>query len=158
MRVLLLCALAGALFLNSCLKKDSGCSYGPSSTVAPASEQQQLKTWLDSAGISATKDSRGFYYDIIKPGADKAPEPCSQITVSYKGQLTNDSVFDQKSKYVFSSLGSLIDGWRQGLPLIKKGGEIKLYIPPSLGYGSSSNSSIPANSILIFDITLIDVQ
>jgi FKBP-type peptidyl-prolyl cis-trans isomerase len=79
--------------------------------------------------------------------------------VAYKGQLTNGNVFDQQLKYVFSTLGSLIDGWRQGLPLIKKGGEIKLYIPPSLGYGSdNSNPSIPPNSILIFDVTLIDVQ
>ncbi len=158
MRVVLLCVLAGVLIFNSCLKKDSGCNYGPSSTIAPVSEQQTLKTWLDTMGISAVKDSAGFYYQIIKAGADKAPQPCSQITVAYQGQLTDGTVFDQQSNYVFSSLGSLIDGWREGLPLIKKGGEIKLFIPPSLGYGSHSNPSIPANSILIFDITLIDVQ
>jgi FKBP-type peptidyl-prolyl cis-trans isomerase FkpA len=61
-------------------------------------------------------------------------------------------------------LGTLIDGWKIGVPLIKKGGQIRLYIPPSLGYGSSDVRDnqgrviIPGNSILIFDITLIDLQ
>ena len=60
-------------------------------------------------------------------------------------------------------LGELIPGWQKGIPLIKKGGEVKLYIPPSLGYGSQNVTSggvvvVPANSILIFDVQLADVQ
>ncbi|MEY3433469.1 MAG: hypothetical protein RL131_1405, partial [Bacteroidota bacterium] len=42
-----------------------------------------------------------------------------------------------------------------GLPLINAGGKIKLYLPPSLGYGSRAVGSIPANSVLIFEITLV---
>ena len=59
-------------------------------------------------------------------------------------------------------MGSLIEGWKMGLPLIQKGGKIRLYIPPSLGYGPNdlkdrnNNVVIPGNSILIFDITLYD--
>ena len=59
-------------------------------------------------------------------------------------------------------LGALIEGWKKGLPLIKKSGEIILYIPPSLGYGSQDyvNSDnvvvIPKNSMLIFTIKLKD--
>jgi FKBP-type peptidyl-prolyl cis-trans isomerase FkpA len=55
-------------------------------------------------------------------------------------------------------LGQLIVGWQKGLPLISSGGKITLYIPPSLGYGSAAAGSIPANSILIFDIELISVS
>jgi FKBP-type peptidyl-prolyl cis-trans isomerase FkpA len=51
----------------------------------------------------------------------------------------------------------LIEGWKIGLPLLKKGGHIKLYVPPSLGYGPSPNRNIPGNSVLIFDIRLVDV-
>jgi FKBP-type peptidyl-prolyl cis-trans isomerase FkpA len=87
---------------------------------------------------------------------------CSQILISYKGTLKNGTVFDQQNNVIFV-LGSLIEGWKKGIPLLKKGGSIKLYIPPSLGYGGTdvrdNNSGqvvIPANSMLIFDVTLTD--
>jgi len=51
----------------------------------------------------------------------------------------------------------LIAGWQIGLPLIHKGGEIKLIVPSSLAYGCG-NGPLPANSILYFDIHLVDVQ
>ena len=164
MRIFLLCVLTGSIFLNSCLKKDSGCNYTDVNTVAVASEQEQLKAYLDSAAIKATKDWRGFYFSVLSTGSGDTAKPCSQITVSYKGWLTNGKIFDQQSNAVFNSLGSLIDGWREGMPLIKKGGRILLYIPPSLGYGSknltdnSGNTVVPSNSIIIFDINLVNVQ
>lgn len=165
MRKLLACALAGSFLFSSCLKKDSGCSYTVDNTVAPTAEQQELKAYLDSAGISGvTKDARGFYYTITNAGLGDTAKPCSQITVGYKGWLTNGKLFDQESSAVFTSLGSLIDGWRQGIPLIKRGGSIKLYLPPSLGYGSKNvpdnygNTIVPPNSITIFEISLISVQ
>jgi FKBP-type peptidyl-prolyl cis-trans isomerase FkpA len=164
MRIFLLCVLASSVFFNSCLKKDSGCSYSDINAIAPSSEQDQLKTYLDTAGIAATKDWRGFYYSISNFGSGDTAKPCSQITVSYKGWLTNGKVFDQQANAVFTSLGSLIDGWREGMPHIKKGGRILLYIPPSLGYGSktltdnSGNTVVPSNSIIIFDINLVNVQ
>lgn len=55
-------------------------------------------------------------------------------------------------------------GWQKGLPYIKGGGKIKLYIPPSLGYGAKDvkddmgNVIIPANSILVFSLELTDVK
>ncbi|MEN9448088.1 MAG: hypothetical protein RJA25_1378, partial [Bacteroidota bacterium] len=44
--------------------------------------------------------------------------------------------------------------WQEGIPLIGKGGKIKLLIPSALGYGTTAHGAIPANSILIFDIQL----
>ena len=164
MRILLLCVLTGSIFFNSCLKKDSGCSYTDVNTVALTTETELLKTYLDSAGITAKKDWRGFYYSISNAGAGDTARPCSQITVSYKGWLTDGKIFDQQANAVFTSLGSLIDGWREGMPLVKEGGRILLYIPPSLGYGpktltdNAGNTVVPANSIIIFDINLVNVQ
>src|ERR1700704_5135762 len=132
MRIFLLCVLTVTIFLNSCLKKDSGCSYTDVNTVAAANDQVQLKAYLDSAAITATKDWRGFYYSITSAGSGDTARPCSQITVSYKGWLTNGKIFDQQTNAVFTSLGSLIDGWREAMPLVKKGGRMLLYIPPSL--------------------------
>jgi FKBP-type peptidyl-prolyl cis-trans isomerase FkpA len=161
---LVICALIGSLLFTSCLKKDSGCGYGDPGSVGTTDERQQLKAYLDSANIPATLSPHGFYYSISQGGSGNMPGQCSQITVSYKGWLTSGVSFETQTTTVFTALGSLIDGWREGIPLIRKGGGIRLYIPPSLGYGSkgitdnSGNIVVPPNSIIIFDISLIDVQ
>ncbi|HTS44557.1 MAG TPA: FKBP-type peptidyl-prolyl cis-trans isomerase [Puia sp.] len=164
MRKLLFCVLWGLLIFSSCLKKNNGCGYTNDTAIASTTDQQSLSSFIDSAHIVATKDPRGFYYTVLAEGSGDTAKPCSQITVSYKGWGTNGQLFDQQTNAVFTSLGSLIDGWREGMPLIREGGQIMLYIPPSLGYGSknltdgSGNVVVPANSIIIFQITLINVQ
>jgi FKBP-type peptidyl-prolyl cis-trans isomerase FkpA len=145
--------------LGACSKKK--CDFKDDGAVASANEQQTIKHYLDSLGITAQLHPRGFYYKIDNLGQGETPNECSQITLSYTGQLTNGTVFDQQTSFV-TQLANLIDGWQQGVPLIQKGGNIWLYIPPSLGYGgqaiTTSSGTIPAYSILIFDIHLLDVQ
>ncbi|HEX4372579.1 MAG TPA: FKBP-type peptidyl-prolyl cis-trans isomerase [Puia sp.] len=131
--------------------------------MAPTSEQKAVKAYLDSNNITATLNQSGFYYSIVSQGSGSTPNLCSHIAVSYKGQLTDGTIFDQETAQIFT-LGDLIDGWKKGLPLIQSGGEIKLYIPPSLGYGNvgykdnNGNIIVPSNSILIFDIDLLSIQ
>jgi FKBP-type peptidyl-prolyl cis-trans isomerase FkpA len=80
--------------------------------------------------------------------------------VKYVGKLTDGTVFDQtQGSNTFSTyLYNVIRGWTNGLPYIKPGGKIHLYIPPTLGYGSQAIGTIPGNSILIFDVELIAVN
>ena len=52
----------------------------------------------------------------------------------------------------------MIPGWTEGLKHIKKGGKIKLVIPPALAYGKTGVPGIPANSTLVFDVELLDVK
>src|SRR5579862_1552033 len=159
MRRTLFCLLCVFLCASSCFKKNDGCGT-EDNTVAPTAEQKAVKAYLDSNNITATLNQSGFYYSIISQGSGSTPNLCSHITVSYKGQLTDGTIFDQETGQIFT-LGDLIEGWKKGLPLLKSGGEIKLYIPPSLGYGSaglrddSGNIVVPPNSILIFDIDLL---
>jgi FKBP-type peptidyl-prolyl cis-trans isomerase FkpA len=161
MRKILLCLTVVALLTSGCLKKTTGCAYSESTTVAPTAEQQAVLDYLTANSITASKHSSGLYYKILADGTGGSPQICSQVQVNYKGTLTNNSTFDENNNFVYD-LGALIDGWKKGIPLIKKGGHIMLYIPPTLGYGSTDvkNASgvvvIPANSILVFDITLID--
>lgn len=122
--------------------------------TAPASEVLALEAYLTTNGITATKDQHGFYYTINVPGGTSKPTLCSTISVKYTGRLTNGSIFDSSTGATFE-LNKLIVGWQQGIPYIGKGGKITLYLPPSLGYGSQASGSIPANSILIFEIELI---
>jgi FKBP-type peptidyl-prolyl cis-trans isomerase FkpA len=157
MRNLVWAILCFVLFY-SC-KKESGCGYSDQNIVAPVSEQQAVKSYLDSNSVySATKDAVGFYYEVFDEGDGNSPNLCSQVELSYTGKLTSGAIFEQASTAF--TLGSTIEGFRKGLPIIKKGGSIRLYIPPSLAYGSkeikdgSGKVIIPANSILIFDVTI----
>jgi FKBP-type peptidyl-prolyl cis-trans isomerase FkpA len=140
------------ILFTQCKKKDN--CPNPT-TTAPASEVTALETYLTNNNITATKDSRGFYYTISTPGGSSKPDNCATITVKYKGMLTNGSVFDQSTSAISFPLANLIIGWQQGIPLIGITGKIRLYLPPTLGYGSSGSSGIPGNSILIFDVELI---
>jgi FKBP-type peptidyl-prolyl cis-trans isomerase FkpA len=74
------------------------------------------------------------------------------VRATYIGKLTNGNQFDAGTADF--GLNQVIRGWTNGIPLIKQGGKIHLYIPPSLGYGNQAQGPIPANSILIFDVTL----
>ncbi len=158
-----LCVLCIALLSASCLKKNTGCTYTSNNTIAPASEQKAVTDYLDSNhNTNAVKYNNGLYYEIVSMGSGGSPNLCSQITVNYTGKLTNGNVFDSQTGTVLT-LGALIEGWKTGLPLIQKGGSIKLYIPPSLGYGpvdvrDGATVVVPANSVLIFNITLMDYK
>ena len=139
------------------------CKYDACALAAPASEVTQLEAYLASASITATKHCSGMYYTIDAAGSGSSATACSTVGVKYKGQLTNGNVFDQTTTPVSFNLGSLIEAWKKGIPMIKPGGKIKLYCPPSLAYGSqvvrdgAGNTVIPANSILIFEVELINV-
>lgn len=139
------------------------CKYDACAIAAPASEVTQLEAYLSSAAITATKHCSGMYYSIDAAGSGTAPTICSGVSVKYKGQLTNGTVFDQSTAPVSFQLNVLIESWKKGIQLIKSGGKIKLYCPPSLAYGSqeirdgSGNVIIPANSILVFEVELTGV-
>jgi FKBP-type peptidyl-prolyl cis-trans isomerase FkpA len=157
-----LCAVVTLVLLSGCLKKESGCPYSNTNIVAPESEQKVITDYLAANNLTATKHSSGLYYQIVQQGSGSTPQLCSQVTANYLGKLTNGNVFDQQNNAVFV-LGPLIEGWNKGLPLIQEGGQIRLYIPPSLGYGPAPQERngvvvIPAYSMLIFDITLLNVE
>ena len=120
-----------------------------------------LKAYLDANSLPYTQHTSGIFYNIVTPGTGTTvPGVCSAILVKYSGRTTTSTTpFDQNTAGVAFTLGQLIKGWQFGIPLIKKGGSIILYIPPSLGYGSAgSGTAIPPNSYLIFSIDLVDYQ
>lgn len=159
----ILVVLCWAILLNSCSKKNDICNYDPCAVAAPASEITQLESYLNNAGITATKHCSGMYYTIDAAGSGSGPTICSTVSVKYKGMLTNGNIFDQSATPISFQLGGLIEAWKKGIPMIKPGGKIKLYCPPTLAYGSqvikdaSGNVVIPANSILVFEVELTGV-
>lgn len=150
----------GCLLVLGCVKKDTAnvCSYDPCSVVAPASEIQSVQSYLTANGLTATQHCSGAFYIIDAPGTGAMPGICSFINTNYVGKLTNGNIFDQGTFREPIQLGGLVRGWANTLPLLKTGGKMRLFLPPTLGYGSNAAGTIPANSILIFDIELTLVQ
>ncbi len=78
--------------------------------------------------------------------------------------METNQPFDQNLNGYSTVLGGLIPGAQKGLQLIKKGGKIDLYIPPSLAYeervilNQAGDTVIPPNSYLKFEFELVDVQ
>ncbi|MBI5372004.1 MAG: FKBP-type peptidyl-prolyl cis-trans isomerase [Sphingobacteriales bacterium] len=136
-----------------CLK-DNSCK---SKTVE--SEKATMLSYASSNGITATEHSSGIQYQVVTAGSGPAPTLSSTVSVRYTGKLLDGTVFDsQTGTPVSFPLNQVIPGWQLGLPLIQEGGLIKLIIPSSLGYGCNGVGTIPGNSILYFEIQLVDVQ
>jgi peptidylprolyl isomerase len=101
--------------------------------------------------------------DLIK-GTGTPATSSSTVTVNYVGALySNGKEFDSswKRNQPFTTPltnGSVIPGWVQGIPGMRIGGRRELIIPPSLAYGSSAQSGIPANSTLVFVVDLLGVS
>lgn len=100
-----------------------------------------------------------MYYQIMSPGSGPTPTATSKVYVTYTGKRMDNVIFDQSASPVAFNLGGLIEGWQIGLSLIKKGGQIRLIVPSAMAYGCTGNQPVIApNSVLYFDINLIDVQ
>ena len=141
------------VLIFSCKKKTEEVDH------APIDHETILKYIADSNLTGVDSTASGLYYIVVDSGSGIQPNINSYVTFFYKGYLTNGTVFDQTSGApVKSFLTSLIPGWKEGMQLIKKGGKIKLLIPSALAYGGNAKGEIPAYSVLIFDIELVDVQ
>jgi len=113
----------------------------------------KIENYLTEHDLEANKTNSGLHYIITNVGTGSNPTLASNVTVQYTGKLLDGTVFD--SGTATFPLTNVIQGWQEGIPLFKKGGRGKLFIPSYIGYGASGSSSIPANSVLIFDIYLI---
>jgi len=143
-----------AIFAGDGCVKDAICT---DKTIQ--SEQAEIVNYAAANGISATAHSSGLYYQITNAGSGPAPTSGSKVSIKYTGKLLNGTIFDsQTSAPVSYSLNSLIKGFQTGLPLIQKGGTIKLIVPSSLGYGCNGFGSVPGSAILYFEVELTDVQ
>lgn len=161
--------LSLALALASCKKnKSTACESTPGTTVASVAEEMMVQKYLDSMSITnaVELEGSGMYYVIDTPGNSKKPGQCSNVTLKYKGYYRNGSVFDQTTgtNTATFTLNMLVEGWKRGIPLIGEGGYIRLFIPPSLGYGLSGYLNpntgqyyILPNAVLVFEVKLVSV-
>jgi len=122
------------------------------------SEEEQMLAFAKKNNINYTKDPSGLWYEIINPGTGTKPRATSTVSAAYIGTFMNEKIFDSTSKPIDFGLNGVIQGWTIGLQLIAPGGEIKLIIPSTLGYGPSDYRSIPGGSPLYFNVKLASIK
>jgi FKBP-type peptidyl-prolyl cis-trans isomerase FkpA len=121
-------------------------------------DKEIILKYIADNDLDAMSLGGGLYYVNEETGTGKNPNPSSTVNVAYRGYFTDGKVFDQSNADgITFGLNQVIQGWTMGIPFFKEGGRGKLIIPSELAYGSRPRSGIPANSVLIFDIHLIDV-
>ena len=120
-----------------------------------------IETYLSDNNITALSD-QGVYYVVEEEGTGSTfPVSSSIVSMAYSGKVMNGdgSIFDSATATnpLKTQLFNLISGWQVGIPKFKKEGKGTLYIPSGYAYGVfGSGSAIPGNSVLIFDIELLD--
>jgi len=115
-----------------------------------------------AAGFEKTES--GLRYQFIQKGDGKQAEKGKTVSVHYEGSLENGKVFDSsypRKKPIEFKLGQgqVIEGWDEGIALLKVGDKARFVIPSDLGYGpAGAGGVIPPNATLIFDVELMDVK
>lgn len=105
----------------------------------------------------------GLKYIITKNGTGAHPIKGSRVRVHYTGKLLNGQVFDSslnKSSFKFTlGIGEVIQGWDEGIALLKVGGKATFIIPPHLAYGDEAvDALITPNTTLVFDVELMSFK
>jgi len=106
-----------------------------------------------------TTDS-GLQYEVITGTSSAKPKASDTVRVHYEGRLLDGTVFDssyENGEPIEFPLNAVISGWTEGLQLMSVGSKYRLFIPSELGYGSRGGGPIPPNSVLIFEVELLEI-
>jgi len=109
-------------------------------------------------GVRVTNS--GLQYRIITEGKGKMPVREDVVRVHYTGRLADGTVFDSsedRGEPAEFPVGAVIAGWTEALMMMPVGSEWELVIPSELGYGERPVGNIPANSVLFFNVKLLDI-
>ncbi len=162
MKKLFLAAMIG-ISLWSCNKKDEAvagpkCALSQDPYLATTCESDSVRDFIAQVDPTAVKHSSGMYYKIVSAGFGIAPTLANSVKARYVGTIFGSTTpFDQSTTGIVFPLNGVIPGWQVGLPLIRKGGSIILYIPPSMAYRASGQGPIPPYAYLKFVVNLDDV-
>ncbi|MCE7043701.1 FKBP-type peptidyl-prolyl cis-trans isomerase [Dyadobacter sp. CY312] len=132
-------------------------------TKQKAIEAKLIEDYLvkNNLKAKAVKTASGLYYIPEVEGTGPNPAPGDNIKAHYTGKLLDGKEFDSsKGKEPLQltiGAGMVIPGWEEGLTLMKKGSKGVLIIPSGMAYGPETNGPIPGNSVLKFDMELLDV-
>jgi len=144
--------LGFSLGLSSCL--DSGDNEDPVEQLLR--DVETIDSYLTSQGLTAEEDPNGIRMVITELGTGLPAVLTNRVNVDYVGRLlSTNAIFDQGN--TTGPLANYIQGWQIALTTLPAGSKATVYIPPYWGYGNNPVGTIPASSILVFEIEFNEV-
>ena len=142
--------LSLCLVFASCKKEDP--------VEQAATDEAIIQQYLSDNSLTAIATGSGLHYIIEEPGTGASCTSTSTVRVAYRGHFTNGNVFDESTLTgIEFGLQGVIKGWTEGIPHFREGGDGILLIPSALAYGTKGGGSVPPNTVLIFDVALLQV-
>lgn len=122
-----------------------------------------IQKYIKEKGLQPQKTNSGLYYVVTQEGNGPKAEPGKMVAVNYTGTTLDGKEFDSSKKQgkpIEFPLGqqAVIRGWDEGIALLNKGSKATFLIPSTMAYGPQESPEIPANSVLRFDVELVDVK
>lgn len=105
--------------------------------------------------------SNGAVIQMEKKGKGKSPKAADTVKVHYTGKMLDGTVFDSsvaRGTPAEFPLNAVISCWTIGLQEMKPGAKATLYCPPDTAYGNRQAGPIEPNSLLIFDVELLEIK
>ncbi len=132
-----------------------------------AKEDSTIQTFLKANNLNATKTASGMYYIITQEGTGANPAVGDTVNMNYTGMYLDGNKFDSNVDSAFNHVqplvfplgqGRVIQGWDEGIQLLKKGTKAKFIIPSRIGYCVNGKGNIAPNTIMQFDVELLDFK
>ncbi|MFT7034724.1 MAG: FKBP-type peptidyl-prolyl cis-trans isomerase FkpA [Cyclobacteriaceae bacterium] len=125
-------------------------------------EFAEIDEYVSTSSLEDEEETEsGIIYKITTAGQGDTAKDGDEVAISYKGYLLDGTVFDQSTTTTLDyTVGrdGLIDGWNESVYLLNEGAKGTFIIPSPLGYGRSGFNTIPPNTVLIFDIELVEIK
>jgi FKBP-type peptidyl-prolyl cis-trans isomerase FkpA len=126
-----------------------------------AVDDRIIRNFIAAKGLTGmTRNASGVYYAIAAPGSGAGViNAGSTITANYTGKFLDDTTFDSSTDSTYRApLNQLVEGWKQVLPMLKKGGKVRMLIPSGFGYGTAGYTGTPGNAVLDFDVEVVEIN
>lgn len=134
----------------------SGCSTYSDEELSKFDEK--IEAYLEKEGVVCERSESGLYFNILEEGEGDLIQFQDRVSFKYTGTLLDGSIFDNQQEPVEFNVADLIGAWKEIMLQIKKGAKVYLAAPPQLGYGSNALDDIPANSVLIYEMEILEVK
>lgn len=119
---------------------------------------KNISDYLTEKDIKCERSESGLYFNILEEGEGDYIQFRDRVSFTYKGEFLDGKVFDESGDTLSYKVSELIGAWKEIMLQLKNGGEAFLVAPPQLGYGTHNLDDIPANSVLVFNMKVIDVE
>ncbi|NMM47421.1 FKBP-type peptidyl-prolyl cis-trans isomerase [Flammeovirgaceae bacterium KN852] len=127
-----------------------------------AKDLEVIKEYIASEGLENVQSTEsGIHYIVNQEGEGDSPTATDAVKVHYEGRLLDGTKFDSsldRGEPITFPLNRVIPGWTEGVQLMTVGSKYTFIIPSTLAYGERGTPGIPANSVLVFDVELLDIN